>query len=162
MINDVVIDTNVLVHAQNPKEQRFVDSTNLIDTIIDSNTSLCVDEGFSEIESKNRSAISAEYLNNLRFGSAGLNLIVQLSSQDRIKQLKKRAPNPISRQINQILRNKTDRIFLNVAYNSDEKVFVSHDYKDFQPPKRCKIYSTLNIRVIEACDCLDCYLNQNE
>ena len=49
MIDDIVIDTNVLVHAQNPNEKRFVDTTNLIKIILDSNTSLCVDEGFNEI-----------------------------------------------------------------------------------------------------------------
>lgn len=157
ILNDIVIDTNVLVHAQNPNEQRFVDSTSLIDTILNSNTDLCVDEGFSEEEAKNRSAIGCEYLNNLYFGSVSFNLIGQLAHQNRIKQLRKKAPYQISRRINQILRNKTDRIFLNVAYNSVEKVFVSHDFTDFQPPKRNRILSNFHIHVTEACDCLDCY-----
>jgi predicted nucleic acid-binding protein len=126
ILNDVVIDTNVLVHAQNPDEQRFEDSTNLIGTILSSNTELCVDEGFSEEESKNKSAIGSEYFDKLSFGSTGFTLVVQLAHQNRIKQLARRAPHHISRAINQILRNKTDRTFLNVAHNSVEKVLVSH------------------------------------
>lgn len=157
MLNDVVIDTNVLVHAQNPNEQRFEDSTNLIDTILDSNTDLCVDEGFSEEEAKNKSAICSEYFDQLCFGSLGFTLIVQLAHQNRIKQLGRRAPHQISRRINQILRKKSDRNFLNVAYNSVEKVLVSHDFIDFQQPKRDRILSNFHIHVIEACDCLDCY-----
>jgi predicted nucleic acid-binding protein len=157
MLNDVVVDTNVLVHAQNPKEQRFEDSTNLIDNILNSNTDLCVDEGFSEEEAKNKSAIGSEYFDKLCFGSVGFTLIVQLAHQNRIKQLGRRAPYKTSRRIIQILRNKADRNFLNVAYNSVEKVFVSHDFIDFQQPKKDRILSDFNIQVIEACDCLDCY-----
>lgn len=155
MLNDIVIDTNVLLHAQNPNEKRFKDSSNLICKILDENTSLCMDEGFSEDESKNKSMIGWEYLSNLQYGSIGLNLIAQLALQQRIKQLTKRAPERIVSKINQLIRNKTDRVFLNVAYNSDEKTLVSHDYKDFQKTKRRFIATNLQIQVIEACDCLD-------
>lgn len=157
ILNDIVIDTNVLMHAQNPNEKRFGDSSVLINTILISNTDLCVDEGFSEEEGRNKSLIGSEYIDNLYFGSLGFSLIVDLVQQNRIKPLKRRAPQKIARKINQILSNKKDRIFLNVAFNSVEKVFVSHDFADFQMPKRNKILSDFTIRVIEACDCLECY-----
>lgn len=157
MLGDVVIDTNVLLHAQNPNETRFEDSSNLICKILDENTSLCVDEGFSEDESKNKSKIGHEYLSNLTPGSIGQNLIVQLALQQRIKQLTKRAPERIVRKINHIIRNKIDRVFLNVAYNSEGKTLVSHDYRDFRITKRQLISTDLKIKVIEACDCLDCF-----
>lgn len=157
MLNDIVIDTNVLLHAQNPNEKRFEDSSNFINKMLEEKTSLCVDEGFSENESKNKSIIGCEYLSNLQFGSIGLNLIVQLAHQQRIKQLTKRAPERIVRKINQLIRNKKDRVFLSVAYNSDEKTLVSHDYIDFYKTKRRFISTNLQIQVIEACDCLDCF-----
>ncbi len=157
MLSDVVIDTNVLLHAQNPNEKRFEDSSNLIRKMLYENTSLCVDQGFSEDESKNESIIGQEYLSNLQFGSMSSNLIVQLASQQRIKQLTKRAPERIVRKINQIIRNKIDRVFTNVAYNSDEKTLVSHDYNDFSMTKRQRILTDLQIKIIEACDCLDCF-----
>ena len=157
MLSDIVIDTNVLLHAQNPNEKRFEDSLNLINKILEVNTSLCIDEGFSEDESKNKSIIGCEYLSTLQSGSIGLNLIVQLALQQRIKQLTKRAPERIVRKINQTIRDKIDRVFLNVAYNSDEKTLVSHDYEHFQKTKRRFIATNLQIRVIEACDCLDCF-----
>ena len=157
MLSDIVIDTNVLLHAQNPNETRFVNSSNLINKILEENTNLCIDEGFSEDESKNESIIGNEYLSNLQPGSIGQSLIVQLVSQQRIKQLTKRAPERIVSKINQLIRNKTDRVFLNIAYNSDEKTLVSHDYKDFHKTKRRFIATNLQIQVIEACDCLDCF-----
>lgn len=157
MLSDIVIDTNVLLHAQNPNETQFENSSNLINKILGENTSLCIDEGFSEDESKNKSIIGCEYLSNLQPGSIGLNLIVQLALQQRIKQLTKRAPERIVRKINQIIRNKIDRVFLNVAYNSDEKTLVSHDYIDFQITKRKSILTDLQIQVISSCDCLDCF-----
>ena len=64
MLNDVVVDTNVLVHAQNPNEQRFEDSTNLVDTILNSNTDLCVDEGFNEKEAKTKAQLPLNILIN--------------------------------------------------------------------------------------------------
>ena len=157
MLNDIVIDTNVLLHAQNPNEKRFEDSSNFINKILEKKTSLCMDEGFSEDESKNKSIIGCEYLSNLQFGSIGLNLIVQLAHQQRIKQLTKKAPKRIVRKINQLIINKIDRVFLKVAYNSDEKTLVSHDYTDFQITKRQFILTDLQIQVIEACDCLNCF-----
>ncbi len=157
MLSDIVIDTNVLLHAQNPNETRFENSSNLINKILEENTSLCIDEGFSEDESKNKSIIGCEYLSNLQPGSIGQNLIVQLALQQRIKQLTKRAPERIVRKINQIIRNKIDRVFLNVAYNSDEKTLVSHDYTDFNISKREFILTDLQTHVISACDCLDCF-----
>jgi len=157
MLNDIVIDTNVLLHAQNPNEKRFEDSSNFINKMLENKTSLCVDEGFSEDESINESIIGWEYFSNLQHGSLGMNLIIQLALQQRIKQLRKRAPERIVRKINQLIRNKKDRVFLNVTYSSNEKTLVSHDYKDFQKTKRRLILTNLHIQVISACDCLDCF-----
>lgn len=157
MLNDIVIDTNVLLHSQNPNEQRFVDSNKLIIKILNATTDLCVDEGFNDIEANNRSFIGAEYLNNINPGSTVFSFIVELGHQGRIKQLKRRASNLIHNKINQLIRNRTDRVFLNVAYNSIDRILVSHDFKDFQVLKRQKIKSELSIHVLEALECFNCF-----
>lgn len=154
MLEDIVIDTNVMLHAQNPAESRFSSSAELLQCIVEGTTSLCVDEGFDERPERNRSFITAEYLGKLQFGSLGYAVVTQLAAQLRIKEVPRRAPQSVARRINQLIRNKTDRIFLGVAFNSQEGVLVSHDYTDFQSQKRTTIRTELKVRVLEAGECL--------
>ncbi len=154
MLDDVVVDTNVMLHAQNPNEGRFSDSQALLRCLLEIPISLCVDEGFDISQERNRSHIGAEYLEHLRFGSIGYTVISHLASNSRIKHLPRLAPRPVSRRINQLLRNRRDRVFLNVAYNSIDMILVSHDYIDFQQNKRDTIQDELEVSVVDASACL--------
>ena len=154
MLDDVVVDTNVIAHAQNPAEARFADSEALLRCFLELHTSLCVDEGFDMDEARNQSHICSEYLQHIHFGSLGFTVISYLATNGRIKQLPRLATRTVSRRINQLLRNRMDRAFLNVACNSTEMVLVSHDYTDFQARKRTTIRKELGVRVIEASHCL--------
>jgi predicted nucleic acid-binding protein len=156
MLADVVIDTNVLLHAQNPTEQRCAESLQLLQLLLEASTALCVDEGFAHDETLNRSHIGAEYLQKLRAGSFALEVIVALAARGRIRHVPRRAPLATAGKINQLLRNRVDRVFLSVAFNSTEKILVSHDYKDFQIPKRRDIASSLGVNVTEAGLCARC------
>jgi len=98
MISDVVIDTNVLVHADNPMEARSAASRSLLQGLLGVNTVLCVDEGYDPDEPRNRSRIGSEYRQNLRFGSLGLAVLVHLAGQGRIRTLPRRAPSVASRK----------------------------------------------------------------
>jgi hypothetical protein len=151
VVNDLVIDTNVFVHAQNPSEQRCASSLSFLESLLSASaTSLCVDQGFSSDLETNKSHIGGEYLNNLRAGSFALNVIVTLASTRRIRQVARRAPQASAKKINQLLRNKRDRIFLSVAFNSLDKILVSHDYQDFQNEKRYDIRKRLGVMIEEA------------
>ena len=149
-MDDLVIDTNVWVHAQNPAETRFDSSVDLLKLLLESEVTICVDVGYDLNESKNASAICCEYFKHISYGSIGLAIFVQLASSGKIKQLQKRSKQNISRKINQLVANKVDRIFLNVAYNSEDKYLVSHDYRDFQIRKRKTIKKDLTISIVEA------------
>src|SRR5689334_4111585 len=130
MPSDLVIDTNVLLHAENHAEQRQAAALELIQCLLASNIAICVDEGFDPDQARNRSAIAGEYLLRLRFGSIGLNLVSTLASTGRVRQLPRRPETAKARRINQLLRNTYDRAFLGVACNSQDKILVSHDFED--------------------------------
>jgi hypothetical protein len=153
MLDDIVVDTNVLMHADNPQEKRCAESRALVNDLTVGTTLLCMDEGFDIDQSHNRSAIGAEYLANVRFGSPSHAMIVKLALEARIRPLPRRAHRAAARRINQLVRKRTDRTFLNVAVNSRSSFFVSHDFKDFQKAKRRTIRKELGVRVVEACDC---------
>jgi len=74
MLVDIVLDTNVLMHAENSQEARCEQSGNLLQAPKICTTKLCVDEGFDLNESRNRSQIGSEYLKHLRPAQSALNL----------------------------------------------------------------------------------------
>lgn len=154
MLEDIVIDTNVLLHAQNPDESRFSDARQLIEQILECTTSLCIDRGFDISPARNQSKIGAEYLDKLQPGSLGFILIVNLVESFRLKQTDRLPPRDISRAINQLIRKPRDRTFLGVSYNSTERMLVSHDYQDFQQAKRVVIRRNFGVKVVDAGACL--------
>lgn len=152
-MDDLVIDTNVLVHAQNPNEERHASAKEFLTLLLDHTATLCVDEGFSPKSEKNRSTIGGEYLDKLIPGSVGFAVIVRLVQELRVKQVKRRPRRSDCKKIDQMIRNKRDRTFVGVACNSTERVLVSHDFVDFQARKRKAIKKALSVSIIEACDC---------
>ena len=153
-MDDIVIDTNVFMHAHNPNEKRSTNAKKLLLKIIDNDILLCVDSGFNLIEAKNSSLICHEYIKHLRHGSIGLAVVVKLASDKRIKELTSSTERKITKKVNQLLRNKSDKIFLKVAHNSNNKVLVSHDYQDFSKTKRKTIKKDLDISIIESDDAI--------
>ena len=150
MLVDLVIDTNVLAHANNPENQHNSASINLIEALYSCSSLICVDEGFSIIEAENRSFIGSEYLENLVPGMLGYNVISYLASIDRVKIVTKRTSSQISRYINQRVFNNKDKIFLKVTFNSIEKVLISHDFTDFPTRLRTEFNRRQSICIFTA------------
>jgi hypothetical protein len=92
MLVDIVLDTNVLMHAENSQEARCEQSGNLLQALKICTTKLCVDEGFDLNESRNRSQIGSEYLKHLRPGAVGFELVAYLARTLRIKYVPRRVP----------------------------------------------------------------------
>lgn len=153
MLTDVVVDTNVILHADNKNEQRRAASIKFLKTLVDSKTKICVDNGFYLIESKNRSLIGQEYLNHLVSGTLGYAVITELALYGRINMVSRKVENKISRSINKLISNKSDRTFLKVAYNSIDKVLASHDYCDFDANKRQQIKKIFNV-IVDSADAI--------
>ena len=154
-MDDVVIDTNVLVHATNPNEDRFDDALTLLGRISETEIKLCIDDGYNMDPARNGSHILAEYLEHIGLGSVPYVVLEQLALAGRIQEYNRRSDQATARKVNQLIRNKRDRTFINVAHQSVEKVLVSHDYIDYQVGKRDTIRRELGVDVIEALDCHD-------
>jgi hypothetical protein len=153
MMVDIVIDTNVLVHAGAPSEPRMAEAFDLVRRLIAVETLLCVDNGFDADRDRNRSLIAAEYYGKLRYGSPGLGLLAHLAQNHRLRFLPRMAERSQQRKINQMIRKPRDKTFLSVASNSTERVLVSHDFEDFQAKKRPDIKKYLGVAVICASEC---------
>jgi predicted nucleic acid-binding protein len=152
MIADIVIDTNVFVHANNPDNvDRQRESLTFLEAMCASATFLCVDEGFDYLEeAKNRSRIASEYLRHVRAGMYGHYLLQFLARSGRIAFVAGRVPKPISRKIQQKVPNRGDCMFVKVAHNSQGRALVSHDERDFSKRIRKVLKDELGVTCVEA------------
>ena len=152
MLQDLVVDTNVWVDSGNPGSYRFADSVAFVTAMAAAQTILKVDPKFSWDSSTNRSRIVSEYMDKMSPGSTGFEILRKLAMSGRFLSIEALPSYQIKRQVMQLIRNKTDRVFLLVAIESTEATLVSHDYVDFQSAKRSTIKRKFGVKVVEA-DC---------
>jgi predicted nucleic acid-binding protein len=150
MLDDVVVDTNIWVHAQNPGEQRFKASVDFLNILRQCTTTLCIDRVFDITGAQNTSLIGHEYMENLSPGFA-YSVLQHLLASARVKSISDRIPNNDKRKLEDLVRNNTkDRRFVRVAYNSVEHYLVSHDLTDFSVRVRSEIQRHLGVEIVEA------------
>ena len=149
-MNDIVIDTCTLKHANDPNSKYFESSVEFINKMFDNTTNCAVDEGFTLDETTNRSYIGLEFIKHLQPGSLGYNLILYFINNLRLVFVSNKIPNNHKNYIEQIIINKKDRMFLRVAYNTNEKTLASHDFTDYKKLKRKKIKRDLLINIVTA------------
>lgn len=154
MLADIVVDTNVLMHADNDAEPRQDEARAFLLSLLESATKLCVDEGFDIEESKNRSHIGSEYLQNLHNGMLGFAVIQHLASFARVSTVSRTVPTAIARKIRMHVRSSRDRVFVRVAFNADDRTLVSHDFTDIPQGARNALVATINVQVLSADEAL--------
>jgi hypothetical protein len=154
MLADLVVDTNVFVHADNPSEKRHRAAATLLGQLVEGDTHLGIDEGFDLDPSTNASLMAHEYLEHLTPLSAGFRVLAYLAQSGRAKIVPRKFSAVHRDHAKQLLRNKRDRTFLLVSTEMDERILCSHDFKDFQKTKRKTIKAKLGVSVLEAKDVL--------
>ena len=128
VLQDVVVDTNVFVHAENEHAADCEPSRRLISRLRAATTSLCFDEGFDLDEARNRSLIAGEYLEHLPAGALALALIEECAAAGRIRLLPLSIRNRRVRDaIDELVTDPTDRKFVRVARKAAERLLVTHD-----------------------------------
>ena len=146
---DIVIDTNVLVHASNISCNCYALSLKLLEDILNSKSNICVDDGFDLDAGENRSQIGYEYekLLKKRNGEFPSQFLAKMFASQRIKEVPKNAEQRQKKIIEQKIKNTKDRIFVNVTCNSNEKILASNDNEDFKKQKRNLLKSKLKINI---------------
>ncbi len=151
MLRDLVVDTNIFVHASDPEEPLSEESILFLESLQESTAFLCVDPGFHEEPARNRSLIGHEYLKHLKNGMLGYAVVVRLASSERMKPVSRAVGGGDAKKILKLVPNNVrDRTFLRVALNSDDKTLSSHDLTDFPTNIRSAIRRTLNVHVRTA------------
>jgi len=157
MLVDIVVDTNVFLHAENSQESRRAQAAGLLLALQNKTctTLLCVDEGFDLEEAKNRSQIGSEYLKHLRHGTLAFAVVVHLLGSLRIKQVRRGVPSNVSRRIIQQGVTGVDRTFIQVTYNSRDKTLACHDFDDVPDTVRDRLRGAIGVRILAADEALE-------
>ncbi|WP_333695483.1 hypothetical protein [Flavobacterium sp.] len=149
-MNDIVIDTCTLVHADNPESDYFEHSVDFINRMT-ANTILCtVDEGFDMNDPVHSSYIALEYIKHLKPTSLGYYLMIHIAQNSRFNFVSIKVPQKEKKVVEQKIRNKKDRHFLRVAINSNDKILASHDFTDYQKSKRKYFKKEMGIEIVTA------------
>jgi predicted nucleic acid-binding protein len=154
MLKDIVIDTNVLVHAHNTDHAYSADASALATALLEpsNETALKVDPGFHPVEAKNRSRIIGEYLEKLVPGMVGYHLVQELGASGRIAPVLPTKDRNLKEAVRRLVKDPFDRVFLLTARLSDDKTLVSHDDHAFPDDVRVKCEAKLSVSVCDAPD----------
>lgn len=149
MLSDIVIDANILCHAENHQEIRQADCQMLISLLYQTDTALCVDDGFDLEAANNRSFIGHEYIKHLRAGSLGYAIVQHLAQSSRVSILSANVGGNVGKHILQIPKG-FDRRYVKVAYNSRSKVLASHDFGDIPNTVRVRLSQKISVEILDA------------
>ncbi len=147
MLKDMVIDTNVFLHACNPGVTYYQEAGNLMTALLRVSTILRVDEGFDKDEARNQSIIMSEYLTHFHIGMLAYAIVSHLASTDRIRPVPRSVKLADGRRVNRIIPEPRDRVFLKVAMNSEDLFLTSHDFAHFPLPTRIRINKIFQVQV---------------
>jgi hypothetical protein len=153
MLDDIVIDSNIIGHAQNPElGAQFDEATLFLESLVTQGVTLvCFDVGLAN----NQSRILNEYRAVLGAANLAQSALATLLSRQQFKECPPSVPPAIREIVNRLIRQckPMDRLFLCVAHNSSCRVLASHDDEDFDDATRERAEAQLGVRVLDAIDC---------
>lgn len=149
-MEEAVIDTNVFLHASNPMEERMQPARDLLTSMLTSPTKLCVDEGFHLDPLKCESRIFYEYIDKIRHSLFAYPILTYLAQSGYIKQIPRWQDDRLKTVLTEMVKDATDRVFVDIANSSNSKVLITHDYKDFPHDLRDAIHQKFGLCFTEA------------
>ncbi|MCH8902674.1 MAG: hypothetical protein IIA45_01995 [Bacteroidetes bacterium] len=149
-LKDIVLDTNVLEHADNSLEKRNTASIMLLYSVNSSSVKLCLDWNTKKSFDVAQSIIWTQYLERLNPMMQGYKMLEYLLKNKRIKPVSRNVALNVNKIIIQRIKDPQDKVFVKVVHGSISKVLVSHDFRDFQIAKRKFFKKKLKISIITA------------
>lgn len=147
---EIVVDTNVLKQADDEASAYNAISTDFVAYLITSDEKLCMDDGYDPTNAENCGFIGREYVKHIIPGMQAYNLLMMLLTLDRVVFFSRNVPAAIKKKINQTGIKPADRKFVEVAYNANSRILVTHDYEDFKDRIRKIIKKEIGVAVVRA------------
>jgi len=149
-MNDIVLDTNVLLHTNN-KNNEYYESANIcLNLILERDLSLCFDDVFNPVESKNTSVIGSEYFGKIQNGTFAYVFLMDRLIKGKYVQVIKKNYNKAKIELNKIIKNRHDISFVITAFGSQGKLLISNDYTDFKQNTRKYISKKFQVSILDS------------
>lgn len=152
---DLVLDTNVLSHADNPASSSQQSALEVIEWMRDSTVFWILDDNGKNQPDPFTSQLYAEYTQTLSPMGASLQLFIACLAGGRIRF----APRPGEALRNNVRKlvpkNKKDQVILGATAGTEDKVLVSNDEDDFHTAARKDIHKKLAVTILRSEDFFD-------
>lgn len=152
---DVVLDTNVLSHADNPGSSYQASARYVLDWVRTSEVLWVLDDNGKSQPDPHTSQLFLEYKQTLPPMGASIQLFAFCLAGGRVRF----APRPdqaIRDNIRRLVpRNRKDQVILGAATGSTDKVLVSNDESDFSAAVRKKAQRQLSVKILKAEELVD-------
>jgi predicted nucleic acid-binding protein len=154
-MNDIVIDTNVLVHTNNKNNHFNKYALKSLEIIQNRDLSICVDDVFNIDESQNTSTIGHEYIKHIRQGTPAYVFLLDRILKGKIVQIIKKNYKEVKQKLNKKImqgemKKPHDIAFVLVACGSNDKLLVSNDYDDFSNDIRKYIADSFSVSIYDS------------
>lgn len=150
-MRDIVVDTNVFVHAQDRTSEYFVSAAQFVAALLGGETRLCLDKEFDfDNPGQPGSLIGAEYGKHLQPQSYGHVALAVLLATGRFRAIGTKVSDAARKWSDEEIKKKRDRTFFRVAALSAEKTLVSHDKDDFPAAVRRAAQKKFSVNICEA------------
>lgn len=147
---DVIIDTNVLSHAENSGASQQVSALEVLTSMRASTVLWVLDDQGKAAPDPATSLLFQEYRATLNPQGIAMTLLVECLSYGRIAF----APRPDQATRNFIRklipRNNNDRVVLGAAHGSSDRVLVSNDLSDFSLDVRDEARDSLKVTIVTS------------
>jgi len=154
-MNDIVIDTNVLLHTHNKKNKYYQSANDTLKLVLKRDLYLCIDDVFNVEEAKNTSTIGSEYYNKIRTGTFAYAFLMDRLLKGKYIQIIKKNYKQVKLDLNKMIKrgeikNHHDIAFVITAYGSQDKLLVSNDYDDFNNENRKYIQKRFQVSILNS------------
>jgi hypothetical protein len=147
---DVVLDTNVLSHAENSGAPQQQSAVAVLDWLRESSVRWVLDDQGKAAPDPKTSLLFQEYRATLSPQSPSLRLLIEFLSFQRVSF----APRPGQTVRDSIRRlvpgNVNDRAVLGAAHGTTDRVLVSNDTSDFSESVRDAVWEQLEVNIITS------------
>jgi hypothetical protein len=149
-MNDIVIDTNVLLHTSNKGNQYYESANKTLVLVLQKDLSICVDDIFDVNEAKNTSVIGSEYHGKVIPGTFAYAFLLDRFIKGKYVQIIKKNYKNVKLDLIKKIKNRHDIAFVIAAYGSQDKILVSNDFEDFTSAIRKYVSKKFQISILDS------------
>jgi predicted nucleic acid-binding protein len=149
-MQQITIDTNVWVHAGNPGCDQFEDASLFIEAVRESDVLICHDPGDIYPPESCSSLIVTEYWQHIGPANPIRALLVDLIVRERFVAASDHLRREHLEWLGRNIHDARDRSFVRVAANTDSRLLVTHDNRDYSTRVRRELGRKIQVLFVDA------------